>query len=92
MMAEAKTFEEAVELVNTKMNKTLDNEELKEIYALYKQATVGDINVERPGMLDLKGKAKWDAWDTKKGMSQDEAKSKYVVFANEMITKHGTSS
>ena len=32
-----------------------------QIYALYKQATVGDINTERPGMLDFKGKAKWDS-------------------------------
>merc|ERR1711982_161936 len=56
----ATTFEEAVDLVNNKMNKTLSNDELKEIYALYKQATVGDINVDRPGMMsmDFKGKAK----------------------------------
>ncbi len=36
------------------MNKTLSDEELKEIYALYKQATVGDVNIDRPGMLDFK--------------------------------------
>ena len=40
----------------------MTNDELKEIYGLYKQATVGDINTERPGMLDFKGKAKWDSW------------------------------
>ena len=40
-----------------------------EVYALFKQGKVGDVNIERPGMLDLKGKAKWDAWDSKKGMS-----------------------
>ena len=49
----AATFEEAVETVNNKMNKTLSNDELKEIYALYKQATVGDVNVDRPGMFFL---------------------------------------
>lgn len=88
----AGTFEEAVDMVNNKMNKQLSNDELKEIYALYKQATVGDVNVDRPGMLDFKGKAKWDAWDSKKGMSQDDAKTKYVAFANEMVAKYGTSS
>merc|ERR1712212_3052 len=88
----AATFDEAVETVNNKMNKTLSNDELKEIYALYKQATVGDVNVDRPGMLDFKGKAKWDAWNGKKGMSQDDAKAKYVEYANEMVTKHGLSS
>ena len=44
------------------------------------------------GMLDFKGKAKWDAWNGKKGMSQDDAKAKYVEYANEMVTKHGLSS
>ena len=56
------TFEEAVEIISNKVNKTMTNDELKEIYGLYKQATVGDINTERPGMLDFKGKAKWDSW------------------------------
>merc|ERR1739842_48376 len=88
----ASTFEEAVDTVNNKMNKTLSNDELKEIYALYKQAAVGDINVARPGMLDFKGKAKWDAWDTKKGMAQDKAKEEYIAFAKKMLEKHGTRS
>ncbi len=88
----ATTFEEAVEIVNNKMNKTLSNDELKEIYALYKQATVGDINTDRPGMFDMKGKAKWDAWNGKKGISQDDAKQKYIDYANEMVAKHGVSS
>ena len=89
----ATTFEEAVDLVNNKMNKTLSNDELKEIYALYKQATVGDINVDRPGMMsmDFKGKAKWDAWNGKKGMGQDEAKQKYVDLTNQLKEKHGLS-
>merc|ERR1711934_114344 len=86
------TFEEAVETISNKMNKTMSNDELKEIYALYKQATVGDVNVDRPGMLDFKGKAKWDAWSGKKGTSQEDAKTKYVEYANEMVTKHGLSS
>ncbi|EDO49351.1 predicted protein, partial [Nematostella vectensis] len=44
-----------------------DDTEMLEVYALYKQATVGDINTARPGMLDFTGKAKWDAWEKKKG-------------------------
>ena len=47
-------FEKAVDDISNKVNKTMTDEELKEIYALYKQATVGDINVSRPGMLDFK--------------------------------------
>ena len=63
---------------------------LPQVYALYKQATVGDVNVARPGMLDFKGKAKWDAWNTKKGMDQEKAKAEYTAFAKKMMEKHGT--
>jgi hypothetical protein len=37
----------------------------------------------------LQGKAKWDAWNGKKGMSQDEAKQKYIEYAKQMLEKHG---
>ncbi|KAK4046750.1 acyl-CoA-binding protein (ACBP)/diazepam binding inhibitor (DBI)/endozepine (EP) [Microbotryomycetes sp. JL201] len=47
-------------------------------YGLYKQATIGDVNTSRPGMMDFTGKAKWDAWKKNEGLSSDEAKSKYV--------------
>ena len=47
-------FLQAVDEVSNKINKTMSNDELKEVYALYKQASVGDINTTRPGMLDLK--------------------------------------
>ncbi|XP_063232571.1 putative acyl-CoA-binding protein isoform X2 [Bacillus rossius redtenbacheri] len=63
--------------------------ELLEIYALYKQSTVGDVNTARPGMLDFKGKAKWDAWEGKKGMSQDSAKQAYVAKVQHLIQTHG---
>ena len=62
----------------------LSNEEKLEFYALFKQGTVGDINTDRPGMFDPKGRAKWDAWDGKKGMSQDDAKSAYVELVKEL--------
>ena len=53
---------------------------------------VGDCNIEQPGMTDLKGKAKWDAWNAKKGVLQDEAKVQYAELAITMIEKHGMSS
>ena len=56
------------------------NENLLELYALFKQATVGDNNTERPGIFDLKGNAKWDAWTSKKGMSSEEAEKEYIAL------------
>ena len=45
--------------------------------ALFKQATIGDNTSERPGILDFKGKAEWDAWDGKRGMSRNDAMREY---------------
>uniref|UniRef100_A0A3B4WC97 Acyl-CoA-binding protein n=1 Tax=Seriola lalandi dorsalis TaxID=1841481 RepID=A0A3B4WC97_SERLL len=42
------------------------DEEMLQVYSLFKQATVGDVNTARPGMFDFTGKAKWDAWEQQK--------------------------
>jgi acyl-CoA-binding protein len=55
-----------------------DNDTLLQIYALYKQATEGNVQGNRPGFMDPVGRAKWDAWEEVKGMSQDAAKQAYV--------------
>ncbi|XP_066054339.1 acyl-CoA-binding domain-containing protein 7 isoform X2 [Chamaea fasciata] len=65
------------------------DEELKELYGFYKQATVGDINIECPGVLDLKGKAKWEAWNLKKGLSKEDAMNAYISKARAMVEKYG---
>ncbi|XP_023298881.1 acyl-CoA-binding protein-like [Lucilia cuprina] len=55
------------------------NEVFLEFYGLYKQATVGDCNIQKPSAVDVKGSAKWTAWNANKGMSQDAAKAAYVA-------------
>lgn len=55
------------------------DQDLLELYSLYKQATAGDCNTQRPGMMDFKGKAKWDAWNGLKGTSKEEAEKKYIA-------------
>lgn len=42
----------------------------------------------KPGLLDLKGKAKWNAWNNLKGTTQDKAKQDYVDFVNELMAKY----
>ena len=56
----------------------LSNDHMLELYALYKQATSGDVSGSRPGMLDVRGRAKYDAWAKKKGASKDAAMQAYV--------------
>ena len=55
-----------------------DNDTLLKIYALYKQATEGDVKGERPGSFDFIRRAKFDAWDGLKGTGADEAMRQYV--------------
>jgi acyl-CoA-binding protein len=54
------------------------NDVLLKLYALYKQATEGDVQGERPGMTDFKGRAKYDAWAAIEGMSAQDAMQDYV--------------
>jgi acyl-CoA-binding protein len=55
-----------------------DNMTLLKIYALYKQATVGDVEGKRPGFTDMVGRAKYDAWAALEGKGKDEAMQEYV--------------
>jgi diazepam-binding inhibitor (GABA receptor modulator, acyl-CoA-binding protein) len=55
-----------------------DNATLLKIYSLYKQGSVGDNEEKKPGFTDMVGRAKWDAWNKLKGMSQDDAMKQYV--------------
>ncbi len=64
------------------------NEEMLELYALFKQANVGDVNTARPGMMDFKGKAKWDAWKKVEGMSKEDAMDKYVELVKSLQALH----
>jgi diazepam-binding inhibitor (GABA receptor modulating acyl-CoA-binding protein) len=57
-------------------------------YALYKQATVGDVNIARPGgFLNFEANAKWDAWNLLKGLSQEEAMEKYAAEIASQFSK-----
>lgn len=76
-------FGDAQERVK-KLSKAPSTDDLLELYALYKQATAGDVSGSRPGMLDMKGRAKFDAWAKKKGTSKDDAMTKYVAFVDRL--------
>lgn len=76
-------FEQAVK-ESTDLPKKPANDVLLQIYALYKQATKGDVSGDRPGGFDFKGAAKYDAWAKLKGKSTDEAKQEYVDLINSL--------
>ncbi|KRZ78187.1 Regulator of chromosome condensation [Trichinella papuae] len=84
-----KEFEEVAEQVRQLKSRPTDDE-LLELYALYKQATVGDASGEKPGVFDFKGKSKWEAWKKIKGMSKTDAMKEYIKKAKQIINKYGT--
>lgn len=115
-MVHFQRFNEAAERVRT-LTKRPTDQELLDLYALFKQGTFGDNNtsklsfflnifltkffnwndkfpfhidstIGKPGMFDLKGKAKWNAWNEKKGMSQDESKEKYIAYVDQLLEKY----
>jgi len=77
-MSNSAEFTAAAERVKNLATKPSD-QDLLELYGLFKQATVGDVNTERPGMMDFKGKAKWDAWNGRKGTSKEDAETAYIA-------------
>ncbi len=83
-MAIEPDFSEAQARVKT-LSKPPDNDTLLSLYALYKQATAGDVDGKRPGMLDLKGRAKYDAWAAKKGIAKATAMEQYVALVNRLV-------
>ncbi|XP_053678919.1 acyl-CoA-binding protein homolog [Anopheles nili] len=81
-------FDKAIEDIK-KLKTTPSDKDLLELYGLFKQSTIGDCNTEKPGFLDFKGKSKWDAWNGRKGTSQDAAMQAYVDKVNHLIEQHG---
>ena len=64
---------------------SLSNDVLLELYGLYKQATTGDASGSRPGMLDLRGRAKYDAWAKRKGTTSDAAITAYIALVDRHV-------
>jgi len=62
------------------------NESLLNIYALYKQASSGDVSGPKPGGFDFKGKAKYEAWSKLAGTSKEKAMEDYVALINSLAT------
>ena len=79
-MSDLKTrFDQAVSQVQNAEGDFKPSTEMKlEFYALYKQATTGDVSGKRPGMMDFVGRAKFDAWAKLEGTSTEQAMQQYI--------------
>lgn len=70
-------FEQAQKDVKT-LSERPSNDDLLTLYATFKQATQGDVSGKRPGMLDMVGRAKHDAWEKLSGQSAEQAMKAYI--------------
>ena len=76
-------FESAVAR-SKEFTKRPSNEELLQLYGLFKQATEGDVSGERPGGFDFKGIAKFDAWEELKGKTKEAAQQEYIQLVERL--------
>ena len=82
-MALADDFQSAV-ASSQQLTRRPSNEELLELYALFKQASEGDVSGDRPGGFDFKAIAKYDAWAEKKGLSKEQSMQDYVKLVSRL--------
>jgi diazepam-binding inhibitor (GABA receptor modulator, acyl-CoA-binding protein) len=79
---------EAAAARSKELTKRPGNEELLQLYALYKQGSEGDVNEERPGGFDFKAIAKHDAWAELKGKSKEQAMQEYIAFMDKLYQQY----
>ncbi|MGQ0737771.1 MAG: acyl-CoA-binding protein [Bacteroidota bacterium] len=61
------------------------NDVLLQLYSLYKQGSIGDVNTEPPSNpFDFVNKAKYEAWTELKGKSQQDAMQEYIALVNKL--------
>jgi len=82
-------FAAAQERVKT-LSRKPDNDQLLALYGLYKQATEGDVSGKRPGMLEMVGRAKYDAWASRRGTAKADAMQAYVALVETLANTIGT--
>jgi acyl-CoA-binding protein len=77
-------FEQAV-LQSKALPQKPANDVLLKLYALYKQATQGDIDTDAPAnAFDFVARAKHNAWETLKGTAIENAKQEYINLVNSL--------
>ena len=83
-MSDLKARFEAAVAISKTLSERPDNSTLLKLYALYKQATAGDVEGRRPGFTDMVGRAKYDAWAAIKGTAGDEAMNQYISLVESL--------
>ncbi|PIA64480.1 hypothetical protein AQUCO_00100157v1 [Aquilegia coerulea] len=84
-------FEEYAEKAKS-LPESTTNESKLILYGLYKQATVGPVDTGRPGIFNMRDRAKWDAWKAVEGKSKEEAMNDYITKVKQLLEEVGVSA
>ncbi|MBV8261957.1 MAG: acyl-CoA-binding protein [Paraburkholderia sp.] len=57
---------------------------LLRLYALFKQATEGDVHGDKPGFTDIVGKYKHEAWAALQGTAKETARQQYIELVESL--------
>lgn len=90
-METEKKFSHAQEEVKN-LAKRPSNDELLSLYSYFKQASQGDVDGSRPGMLKVTERAKWDAWKKLEGMDRSHAMESYCNLVEKLKSNYGMSN
>jgi diazepam-binding inhibitor (GABA receptor modulating acyl-CoA-binding protein) len=84
-----KEFNTVVDVIKTteKNNMLTDNDKL-DMYKYYKQATVGDCNIDKPWSIYFEACAKWNAWNSIRNMSKENAMIEYINLYKNLLQKN----
>ena len=85
-----KSFQTAV--ANLQKVNEVENDVKLKLYALYKQATNGPCNVDKPSVFDVVAKAKYQAWKGLGEMNEEDARKNYISTVEELLSKSGQTS
>lgn len=79
---------EAAAARSKELTKRPSNEELLQLYALYKQGSEGDVTGDRPGGFDFKAIAKYDTWADLKGKTKETAMQEYIALMDKLYQQY----
>ncbi|CAF3735185.1 unnamed protein product [Rotaria sp. Silwood1] len=80
-------FQEAALFVQNNLS-LFSRDDLLYLYARFKQVTVGDVNIPRPGYFSFEAKTKWDAWNSLKSISKFQASKEYIQRVTDIKQKN----
>tara|TARA_Y100000389_G_scaffold204157_1_gene255285 strand:+ start:3538 stop:3798 length:261 start_codon:yes stop_codon:yes gene_type:complete len=64
----------------------LGNDLLLNLYGLYKQSKFGPNQTEKPKVLSLRQRSKWEAWMKQGNKTKQNAKLEYIDLVNKNLS------